>query len=148
MAHLPASNATNFCCSPKRLTITPVPTIRSGSSDAFVEGLDLVKAGFVRRPGQGDAAFKSVFRQFTLLCKRLDLFGRELLAVDGTRIKAVNNKDRNFTQRSLEKFIEAADERLADYLARLDEGDVAEAGMNGSRTKNCVAWKRFAPSLA
>ena len=31
------------------------------------------------------AAFKSVFRQFTLLCKRLDLFGRELLAVDGTR---------------------------------------------------------------
>ena len=35
------------------------------------------------------AAFKSVFRQFTLLCKRLDLFGRELLAVDGTGIKAV-----------------------------------------------------------
>ena len=89
-----------------------------------------------------------MFRQFTLLCKRLDLFGRELLAVDGTRIKAVNNKDRNFTQRSLEKFIKAADERLADYLARLDEGDVAEAGMNGSRTKNCVAWKRFAPSSA
>ena len=58
------------------------------------------------------AAFKSVFRQFTLLCKRLDLFGRELLAVDGTRIKAVNNKDRNFTRNSLEKFIEAADERL------------------------------------
>ena len=46
------------------------------------------------------AAFKSVFRQFTLLCKRLDLFGRELLAVDGTRIKAVNNKDRNFTRNS------------------------------------------------
>jgi len=54
------------------------------------------------------AAFKSVFRQFTLLCKRLDLFGRELLAVDGTRIKAVNNKDRNFTRNSLEKFIKAA----------------------------------------
>ena len=42
-------------------------------------------------------AFKSVFRQFVLLCRRLDLYGRELLAVDGTRIKAVNNKDRNFT---------------------------------------------------
>jgi hypothetical protein len=77
-----------------------------------------------------------VFRQFTLLCKRLDLFGRELLAVDGTRIKAVNNKDRNFTQRSVEKFIKAADDRLADYLARLDEGDVAEAGTSGARTKN------------
>ena len=82
------------------------------------------------------AAFKAVFRQFTLLCKRLDLFGRELLAVDGTRIKAVNNKDRNFTRNSLEKFIKAADERLEEYLLRLDEGDAAESGTGGARTKN------------
>jgi transposase len=40
------------------------------------------------------AAFRSVFHQFALLCRRLDLFGRELPAVDGTRIKAVNNKER------------------------------------------------------
>ena len=45
------------------------------------------------------AAFRGVFRQFVLLCRRLDLNGRELLAVDGTRIKAVNNKDRNFPER-------------------------------------------------
>ncbi len=45
-------------------------------------------------------AFRAVFRQFVLLCRRLDLYGRELLAVDGTRIKAVNNKDRNFTRSS------------------------------------------------
>jgi transposase len=82
------------------------------------------------------AAFRVVFRQFVLLCRRLDLFGRELLAVDGTRIKAVNNKDRNFTRNSLEKFIRAADERLDEYLRRLDESDVAEAGTSGARTKN------------
>jgi hypothetical protein len=82
------------------------------------------------------AAFKSVFRQFTLLCKRLDLFGRELLAVDGTRIKAVNNKDRNFTRSSLETFIKAADERLSDYLQRLDEGDAMEKATGGARVKN------------
>jgi transposase len=35
-------------------------------------------------------AFRQVFREFVLLCRQLDLFGRELLAVDGTRIKAVN----------------------------------------------------------
>ncbi len=74
------------------------------------------------------AAFKKVFREFVLLCRRLDLFGRELLAVDGTRIKAVNNKDRNFTRNSLEKFIRAADERLDEYLRRLDEGDVISLG--------------------
>ena len=64
------------------------------------------------------AAFRSVFREFVLLCRRLDLYGRELLAVDGTRIKAVNNKDRNFTRNSLQDFIRAADERLDDYLRR------------------------------
>jgi hypothetical protein len=58
------------------------------------------------------AAFRAVFRQFTL-------HGRELLAVDGTRIKAVNNKDRNFTKNSLEKFIKAVDKRLDEYLRRL-----------------------------
>jgi len=88
-----------------------------------------------RRDNRG--AFKSVFRQFVLLCRRLDLYGRELLAVDGTRIKAVNNKDRNFTRNSLSAFIRSADERLEDYLARLDAGDVEDgATPGGSRTKN------------
>ncbi|MGA9826636.1 MAG: hypothetical protein WBQ53_17625 [Methylocystis sp.] len=59
-----------------------------------------------------------------------------MLGVDGTRIKAVNNNDRNFTKNSLEKFIKAVDERLDEYLKRLDEDDVAEAGTDGSRTKN------------
>src|SRR6266513_1729622 len=82
-------------------------------------------------------AFRQVFREFVLLCRQLDLFGRELLAVDGTRIKAVNNKDRNFTRTSLRQYIDAADKRLADYLRRLDEGDVAEGGTSGgSRVHN------------
>jgi transposase len=83
------------------------------------------------------AAFRAVFRQFVLLCRRLDLYGRELLAVDGTRIKAVNNKDRNFTRSSLRAFIRAADERLEDYLKRLDGGDVEDGATGGgARTKN------------
>ncbi len=81
-------------------------------------------------------AFRQMFRQFVLLCRELDLFGRELLAVDGTRIKAVNNKDRNFTRASLTKFIEAADARLDDYLQRLDKSDAVESGKGGSRVKN------------
>ena len=81
-------------------------------------------------------AFRQVFRQFVLLCRQMDLFGRELLAVDGTRIKAVNNKDRNFTRASLTKFIELADGKLDDYLQRLDQGDVAEARTTGARVHN------------
>src|SRR5246127_2845665 len=81
-------------------------------------------------------AFRQVFREFVLLCRQLDLFGRELLAVDGTRIKAVNNKDRNFTRASLNQFIKAADAKLEDYLQRLDKSDATESTTGGSRVKN------------
>src|ERR1700730_488082 len=70
------------------------------------------------------AAFKKVFREFVILCRRLDLFGRELLAVDGTRIKAVNNKDRNFTTGSLQKFIEGG---------RQEAGGLSETARRGRR---------------
>ena len=46
--------------------------------------------------------------------RKMDLFGRELLAVDGTRLKAVNSTDRNFTREKLVKMIRSADERLAE----------------------------------
>jgi transposase len=72
------------------------------------------------------SAFRKVFRQFVILCRELDLFGRELLAVDGTRIKAVNNKNRNFTRRSLAKLIEQSDERLERYLRDLERADGAD----------------------
>ena len=87
------------------------------------------------------AAFRSVFREFVLLCRQLDLFGRELLAVDGTRIKAVNNKDRNFTRASLTKFIRDADERLVNYVRRLDEADAAEIGTGGGSRMQHLAEK-------
>ena len=83
--------------------------------------------------------FRPIFRQFVLLCRQLDLFGRELLAVDGTRIKAVNNKDRNFTRASLTKFIELADAKLDDYLQRLDQSDASESKTGGSRVNNLAA---------
>ncbi len=87
------------------------------------------------------AAFKKVFREFVVLCRQLDLFGKELLAVDGTRIKAVNNKNKNFTKKTLAKFIEQADARLEKYLARLDEGDDAETGLPGGGREDDLAGK-------
>src|SRR3954466_6219423 len=65
----------------------------------------VVTYSFTRLPCK---IFRPVFRQFVLLCRELNLFGKELLAVDGTRIKAVNNKDRNFTRASLTEFIRLA----------------------------------------
>ena len=81
-------------------------------------------------------AFKAIFRAFVLLCRKLDLYGRELVAIDGTRLKAVNSRDRNFTREKLAKFLRSADERLADYLARLDRTDAEEGPVSSARAKN------------
>ena len=48
-------------------------------------------------------AIRQVFRDFVKVCRSLELFGRELIAVDGTRIKAVNSRDRNFTGAKLRR---------------------------------------------
>jgi transposase len=72
-------------------------------------------------------AIKKVCRQFTLLCKRLELFGGELVAIDGSKFKAQNNKRRNFTASKLDKSIKEIDAKIKDYLDRLDEADRQEA---------------------
>ena len=73
-------------------------------------------------------AFRQVFRDFVSLCRELDLYGRELLAVDGTRIKAVNNRRRNFTRAMLESKLRKTDERLEGYLKEMDEADAGDSG--------------------
>ena len=59
------------------------------------------------------AAFRQAFREFVRLCRELELFGRELVAVDGTRIKAVNRRERNFTKAKLARALAESDERLS-----------------------------------
>ena len=81
--------------------------------------------------GDNRDAFKPVFRAFVILCRRLDLFGRELLAVDGTRLKAVNSRRRNFTRQKLADWIKQADERIEEYLTHLDRADQTEAQADG-----------------
>jgi len=90
-----------------------------------------------RRDNRG--AFKAVFRAFVVLCRKLDLFGRELLAVDGTRLKAVNNPGRNFSRDKLARYIAAADERIEGYLAELDAIDRGEDGHGPGRGEALAA---------
>ena len=83
------------------------------------------------------AAFRQVFREFVRLCRELELFGRELVAVDGTRIKAVNSRERNFTKAKLEKALAESDERLSRYLDRPDEADGQdESGTGAGEVEN------------
>src|SRR5664280_653424 len=83
---------------------------------------------------------KAVARQFTLLCRKLELFGGELLAVDGSKFAAVNARDQNFNAAKLQALLARADARLAGYLQQLDTADEAEPG-GRALTKDELAAK-------
>ncbi len=67
-----------------------------------------------------------------MLCRQFKLFTRAVVAIDGSKFKAVNNRDKNFTVAKVAKRIEQVEASIARYLAALDradrqDGDVAEA---------------------
>ena len=70
--------------------------------------------------------FQAVHRQFRRLCQKLDLFGAQLVGLDGTKLAAVNSKDANFNEKKLRELMQRADAQLAEYLAVLDAADAAE----------------------
>ena len=71
-------------------------------------------------------AIKQVCREFTFLCKKLDLFGCELIAIDGSKFSASNSNHRNFTKNKLDKLIRKVDSQIDSYLKDMDHGDEAE----------------------
>jgi transposase len=85
---------------------------------------------------------RQVCREFTLLCKQLDLFAGELVAIDGSKFKAVNSKERNFTRDKLQRLLGQIDQRVEDYLAELDRRDTHEdAGTPGGAVAENVQAK-------
>ncbi len=71
-------------------------------------------------------AIRSVCRQFVMLCRRLDLFSDAVVAIDGSKFKAVNNRDRNFTSAKMQRRMAMIEENIAQYLVAMDTADRAE----------------------
>lgn len=69
------------------------------------------------------SAIRGVCREFVLLCQRLNLFSDAIVAIDGSKFKAVNNRDKNFTDRKLKARIEQLEESIGRYLTELDRAD-------------------------
>lgn len=68
-------------------------------------------------------AICSVCRQFVLLCQRLDLFTEALVAIDGSKFKAVNNRDRNYTSNKIARRREQIEASIQRYLAAMETAD-------------------------
>jgi transposase len=68
-------------------------------------------------------AIRNVCREFIELCRGLNLFCEAIVAIDGSKFKAVNNRDKNFTDRKLKARREQLEESIARYLTELDRAD-------------------------
>ena len=71
-------------------------------------------------------AIRQVCRQFIVLCRQLKLFSQALVAIDGAKFKAVNNRDKNFTSAKMKRRMAAIDESIERYLSSMDTADRAE----------------------
>ena len=94
-------------------------------------------ANFRRDNGAG---IRAVCRQFVLLCRSLDMFSQAVVAIDGSKFKAVNNRDRNYTAHKAAKRIEQVEASIDRYLAALDRtdrenSDIPEARVDRIREK-------------
>src|SRR5450631_2775581 len=69
------------------------------------------------------AAIRRVCREFVMLCRSLNLFSDAIVAIDGSKFKAVNGRDRNFTKHKLKARMQQLEESIARYLADLDRAD-------------------------
>lgn len=78
---------------------------------------------------QNKEAVQKVFRQLVSLCKDWDLFGMEIVAVDGSKFRASNSKRNNFSEKSLNRKIKYIDEKVEEYMSELDKNDENEANI-------------------
>src|SRR5450631_467115 len=71
-------------------------------------------------------AIRKVCRQFIILCRQLNLFTQTLVAIDGSKFKAVNNRDKNFTDAKMKRRMAQVNESIERYLRAMDSADRAE----------------------
>jgi transposase len=93
-------------------------------------------ADFRRDNGE---AIRAVCRQFVLLCREIGLIAGGTVAVDGSRFKAVNTRDKNYTPGAIRRRMEQVDASIARYLGMLDTADRQEdqvAEMRVSRLRD------------
>ena len=72
-------------------------------------------------------ALRGVCREFVVLCRGLSLFTESVVAIDGSKFKAVNNRDRNFTGAKMKRRLQQIEESIDRYLSQLDTADRQES---------------------
>lgn len=69
---------------------------------------------------------RNVFKLFVVFCKEINLLGKNLVAIDGSKFKAVNSRKRNYNKKSIKTLLENIDKAIDKYLTELEENDNKE----------------------
>ena len=88
-------------------------------------------ADFRRNNGK---AIRNVCSQFIVLCRNLNLFSKSIVAIDGSKFKAVNNRDRNFTSAKVKARLHQIDESIARYLCAMETADRTQSDIAEAKT--------------
>src|SRR5208283_758705 len=75
---------------------------------------------------------KGVFKEFVYLCRRLDLYSAQLVAIDGTKFKAVNSKSNNLNEKTVALRLKQTEEKIEAYLKEMDQNDTADSSEDES----------------
>jgi hypothetical protein len=81
-------------------------------------------------------AIRRVCREFIVLCRELNLFSEAIVTIDGSKFKAVNNRDKNFTDRKLKARMQQLEESIARYMKELDRADREPALVTEARVEH------------
>jgi transposase len=79
-------------------------------------------------------AIRGVCREFVVLCRRLNLFTQALVVIDGSKFKAVNNGDRNFTRARMKRRLAQIEASLDRYFEQLERADLEESSIAAVKT--------------
>jgi transposase len=79
-------------------------------------------------------AIRNVCRQFVVVCRQLDLFSDAVVAIDGSKFKAVNSSDRNFTDAKVKHRMQEIEANISRYLIDLDTADRQEPAARQAKT--------------
>jgi transposase len=84
-------------------------------------------------------AIRLVCRDFVMLCKKLDLFADAFVAIDGSKFKAVNNWDRNYTRAKVKGLLHDVDASIERYLSEIAKADQQESSAVQNKTERLEA---------
>jgi transposase len=78
-------------------------------------------------------AIRLVCREFVILCRKLELFTNAFVAIDGSKFKAVNTRDKNYSKAKMKRRLQQIDESIERYLGQMESADRVDPGGSGDK---------------